>query len=77
MYMSTVFDVLSRFRLSKGFPVVAKRTAKDARGNGSTFPRVAGGGWRVAGDGWRVAVGGFKIYMKIKYYNEILLLIMI
>ena len=31
--MSTVFDVLSRFRLCKGFPVVAKRTAKDARGN--------------------------------------------
>ena len=33
LYMSTVFDVLSRFRLCKGFPVVAKRTAKDARGN--------------------------------------------
>ena len=31
--MSTVFDVLSRFRLFKGFPVVAKRTAKDARGS--------------------------------------------
>ena len=31
--MSTVFDVLSRFRLCKSFPVVAKRTAKDARGN--------------------------------------------
>ena len=31
--MSTVFDVLSRFRLCKGFPVVEKRTAKDARGN--------------------------------------------
>ena len=31
--MSTVFDVLSRFRLCKGFPVVAKRTAKDGRGN--------------------------------------------
>ena len=31
--MSTVFDVLSRFRLCKGFPVVAKRTARDARGN--------------------------------------------
>ena len=31
--MATVFDVLSRFRLCKGFPVVAKRTAKDARGN--------------------------------------------
>ena len=29
--MSIVFDVLSRFRLCKGFPVVAKRTAKDAR----------------------------------------------
>ena len=29
--MSTVFDVLSRFRLCKGSPVVAKRTAKDAR----------------------------------------------
>ena len=33
MYMSTVFDVLNRFRFCKGFPVVAKRTAKDARGN--------------------------------------------
>ena len=31
--MSTVFDVLSRFRLCKGLPVVAKRTAKGARGN--------------------------------------------
>ena len=31
--MSTIFDVLSRFRLCKDFPVVAKRTAKDARGN--------------------------------------------
>ena len=31
--MSTVFDVLSRFCLCKGFPVVAQRTAKDARGN--------------------------------------------
>ena len=31
--MSIAFDVLSRFRLCKGFPVVAKRTAKDARGN--------------------------------------------
>ena len=31
--MSTVFNVLSRFRLCKRFPVVAKRTAKDARGN--------------------------------------------
>ena len=38
--------------------------------NGRTFPRVAGDGWRVAG-------GGLKIYMKIKYYNKILLLIMI
>ena len=33
MYVSTVFDVLSRFWLCEGFPVVAKRTAKDARGN--------------------------------------------
>ena len=33
LYVSTVFDVLSRFCLCKGFPVVAKRTAKDARGN--------------------------------------------
>ena len=33
MYVSTVFDVLSRFCLCEGFPVVAKRTAKDARGN--------------------------------------------
>ena len=39
--------------------------------------RVAGGGWRVAGNGWRVTGGGFQIYMKIKYYNKILLLIMI
>ena len=31
--MSTVFDVLSRFRLFKGFPVVAKRPAKDTRGS--------------------------------------------
>ena len=31
--MSTAFDVLSRFGLCKVFPVVAKRTAKDARGN--------------------------------------------
>ena len=31
--MSTAFDVLSSFHLCKGFPVVAKRTAKDARGN--------------------------------------------
>ena len=31
--MSTVFDVLSRLRLCKSFPVVAKRIAKDARGN--------------------------------------------
>ena len=33
MYVSTVFDVLSRFCLCEGFPVVAKRTAKAARGN--------------------------------------------
>ena len=33
LYMSTVFDVLNRFRLCEGSPVVAKRTAKDARGN--------------------------------------------
>ena len=33
LYVSTVFDVLSRFCLCEGFPVVAKRTAKDARGN--------------------------------------------
>ena len=33
MYVSTVVDVLSRFCLCEGFPVVAKRTAKDARGN--------------------------------------------
>ena len=39
--------------------------------------RVTGGGLRVAGSGWRVAGGGLKIYMKIKYYNKILLLIMI
>ena len=39
--------------------------------------RVTGDGQRVVDDGWRVAVGGFKIYMKIKYYNKILLLIMI
>ena len=32
-YISTVSDALSRFRLCKGFPEVAKRTAKDARGN--------------------------------------------
>ena len=31
--MATVFDVLSRFCLCEGFPVVAKRTAKDARLN--------------------------------------------
>ena len=31
--MSTVFNVLSRFCLYEGFPVIAKRTAKDARGN--------------------------------------------
>ena len=32
--MPIAFDVLSRFRLyCKGFPVVAKLTAKDARGN--------------------------------------------
>ena len=39
--------------------------------------RVAGDGWRLRGSGWRVAGGGLKIYMKIKYYNKILLLIMI
>ena len=33
MYVSTVFDALSKFCLCEGFPVVAKRTAKDARGN--------------------------------------------
>ena len=33
MYLSTVFGVLSKFCLCDGFPVVAKRTAKDARGN--------------------------------------------
>ena len=27
LYVSTVFDVLSRFCLCEGFPVVAKRTA--------------------------------------------------
>ena len=31
--MSTVFDVLSRFRLCKGVPAVAKPKAKDVRGN--------------------------------------------
>ena len=31
--MSTFFDVLSRFSLCNFFSVVAKRTAKDARGN--------------------------------------------
>ena len=31
----------------------------------------------MMGDGWQVAGGGLKIYMKIKYYNKILLLIMI
>ena len=31
--MSTVFDVLNSFRLCKGSPVIAKRTAKDTRGN--------------------------------------------
>ena len=40
MYMSTVFDVLSRF----GFPVVAKRTAKDAIGN------TVGEEWRSRDD---------------------------
>ena len=45
--------------------------------NGRTFPRVAGDGWRVTGSGWRVAGGGLKIYMTIKYFNKILLLIMI
>ena len=30
--MSTVFDVLRRFCLFKGFPEVTKRTAKDAGG---------------------------------------------
>ena len=39
--------------------------------------RVTGDGWRVAGGGWRVAGGGLKIYMKIKYYNKMLLLTMI
>ena len=33
LYVSTVFDVLSRFCLCESVPVVAKRTAKDARGN--------------------------------------------
>ena len=33
LYVSTVFDVLTRFCLWEGFPVVAKRTAKDARGS--------------------------------------------
>ena len=33
LYVSTVFDVLSRFCLCEGFTVVAKRTAKDAGGN--------------------------------------------
>ena len=44
--MSTVFDVLNRFRLCKGFPVVANRTAKEARGNtvGTTEE------WRIRDD---------------------------
>ena len=29
----------------------------------------------MTGGGWRVAGGGLKIYMKINYYNKILLLI--
>ena len=33
VHVSSVFDVLSRFRLCKSFPVVGKPTAKDARGN--------------------------------------------
>ena len=33
LYVSTVFDVLSRFCSCEGFPVVAKRTAKDVRGS--------------------------------------------
>ena len=39
MYVSTVFDVLSRFCLCEGFPVVAKRTVKDARGNIVGLPK--------------------------------------
>ena len=39
LYVSKVFDVLSRFCLCEGFPVVAKRTAKDARGNKVGLPK--------------------------------------
>ena len=41
--VSTVFDILSRFCLCKGFPVVAKCAAKDARGNtvGTTEERCS------------------------------------